>query len=99
MIRYRLSEEDAARYGLPPAEWLEYDERRIRLSEIRALKAATGAAPEDILRRGDEESIAAVVWLMLRRRGIDVPFAELDFDISGLETESVAGKAPAALIT
>lgn len=95
MIRFRLSEEDRARLGAP--EVIEFEDRRLMLSEARKLQAASGYHPADFLdalRKSDPNAIAALVWLALHRSGVEVEYDAIDFDLGGFEEmpESDPGK-------
>jgi hypothetical protein len=93
MPRIRLAADDRQRYGLP--EWIEYDQGRPRLSEIRALKAAldmTWTRFEALLGSEDVDEqlagLAALLWLAVRRH-TDVPWDDFDLDLLGADIEAV----------
>lgn len=98
MVTIKLGEADRARLGAP--EVMRHDQNRMRLAEVRALAAGTGFTAEELaagLNAGRLDAVAALVWLCLRRAGVDVPFDELDFEFGDLEmdVEDGQGNPPA----
>lgn len=85
-IRIRLGDADRERLGAP--EWVGYDTARMRLGHVRALKQQANMTPEQLAERLDDdfhEALAALVWLALLESGVEVPFAELDFNFGDLD--------------
>lgn len=88
MIRISFAEADRQAFGIE-AEYLDYDENSLRVSEVRKLQAATGLSVtqwSEGLKSGDTDAVVALVWLALARVGVQVEFAELDFDLAGLKS-------------
>lgn len=88
MIRFKLSPEDRERLGAP--EVIAFDETRLMLSEARAVQKASGYHPDDWfdgLKKGAPDAVAAVVWLALRRAGVEITYDDVDFDLGALVYE------------
>lgn len=100
MITIRLGAADREALGAPEA--MTVNPQRFRLAEVRALKRETGHTVESLsqaMQNGDADSkveaTAAMVWLALRRAGVEVAYDDLDFDLAEMELEvEAAGKAP-----
>lgn len=95
-MRIRLADEDRKRFVCP--EWLEWDQR-VDTREAEAVEEQ-GADPLRLLNEltGGNPSIRAIrlmVWLALRRSGVDIPFSECHFDLA-FAVERAEGKAPSA---
>lgn len=90
-LRLRLSDADRDRLGGP--EWVEFDGTRLMVEEARLLRRYTGRSFKELgdalVEGGDEEAIAAMVWLARRRAGVDEKFSGLDFDMEGVEREDI----------
>jgi len=88
VIRIKLGAADRETLGAPDV--MEVDPTRTRLADVRALKSQTGFTVESLgtaLQSRDLDAVAALVWLALRRSGVNVPFDELDFDFGDLDLE------------
>lgn len=107
-MRFRLSVADRARLDAPEFLPIELDTVTVREAiELQALGFPTPAALSRALRAGEEgpnyRAWVVVVWLALRRAGVNCEAATLDFDINHLdllpdeepEPVEVPGKAPA----
>lgn len=100
MITIKLCAADREALGAPEA--MHVDPQRFRLAEVRALKRETGYTVEALsqaLQGGGledkVEATAAMVWLALRRHGVEVAYEDLDFDLAEMALEvEAAGKAP-----
>lgn len=105
MITIKLGAADREALGAPEA--MQIDPTRFRLAEVRALKRETGHTVESLsqaLQGGDVEgkveATAAMVWLALRRAGVQVAYDDLDFDLAEMDLEvENAGKAPTSTST
>lgn len=62
----------------------------------RAWRQALVGKSADGPRRPDWGAELMAVWLLLRRAGIDVPMAELDYDADGMSWDLVLDLPPAA---
>lgn len=96
-MRFRLTDEDREQLKCP--EWIEFDEKKLRVKEIRSIQEITGIEQDQWgaeLERGHLDLMVTFVWLALRRSGVEVPFEDVDFDIAGMQMEGVTdqGKAP-----
>lgn len=88
MIRIRLGAEDREALGAP--EVLDIDPRLLRLKEIRAIQREAGFTVEQLaaaLKNKELDAIAAMVWIGLRRAGVEVTFEDLDFSFADLDME------------
>jgi hypothetical protein len=85
------------RYGV--GEWLEYDTSKLAAREMATIQLESRArlggegyntpgAWLAALRRNEPEAMIALVWTALRRNGVDVAYADVDFEILGLRFES-----------
>lgn len=83
--RYSLSESDRARLGCP--EWLEVDLEDLPIGDCIDLES-TGGDWSSVI-DGGAKGVKGRVWLALRRAGVDVPYSELTFNITGLRVERV----------
>lgn len=93
-----LTDKDRERLGVPGP--LEVDLAELMQDEAEILDEH-GIDPdgwEEFLRSDALRRWRAIVWLALRRNGIQVPYGELNFDRRGMRFESAPepGKAPAA---
>lgn len=91
-MRISLSEEDRERFGCP--EWLVLPDG-FTLSALDAEALEVAGADWTLYGSQKVGGVRALVWLGLRRAGIDVPYADLDFNISRIRYEA-PGKAPSA---
>lgn len=83
MLHIRLSESDRERLGAP--EVLEWDESRMMAREAAQLFKVAGMTVKqlrDRLKERDPEADIALVWLALRRAGVEIRYSTLDFDLS-----------------
>ena len=77
-----MADEDRARLGAPDP--LVYDRGRFLVSEATALYKVAGMTRKDMHEaydNGNPEGRKAIMWLALRRAGVDVRYTELDFDL------------------
>jgi hypothetical protein len=82
-----LAPSDREKFGAP--ERIEFEYNQIGLRTIAALKSEVGHTLETLAsaiddKGGNEEALAAVVWMVLRSAGIRVPWAEFDVVPKGL---------------
>ena len=95
-MKISLSAADQKRLGC--AEWLEWNEE-LSTVEAEAIEEA-GASPYDMgsltTANPTTKALRLMVWLSLRRSGVDVELAGFDFNLFGLRFDRAPGKAPRA---
>lgn len=80
-MRVRLPESDRVRLGAP--EVMDVDLTRISLSEALAIESATGLTPLGVLAGASAmhpRAWLAIVWLGLKRAGVQIGIGEIDLD-------------------
>lgn len=71
-------------------EVYEFDTNRILNTEAIALQKVTGMTVAEwgkACDAGDAYALTAMVWLVWRRNGRDVPFDDVEFDLNSLEAK------------
>lgn len=91
-MRFSLSEEDRARLGAP--EVIEYDQLGLSTQDAEALESA--GVDWTIWGGTTVGAIRAAVWLAMRKSGVAVDLAEVQFNIRQVSVVEAQGKAPSA---
>lgn len=91
-MEIRLADADRERLGCP--EWLTVDIESLSIEDAEALEAAGG--DWTIYFNSGARSVRNRVWLGLHKAGVTVTFAELTFDLGGMQVKAEPGKAPSA---
>lgn len=92
-VRYRLSDEDRAKFGGP--EWVTFDRReifRLPASELMTLENSIGLTIGEFLTasmRGSTLGTKATLFIARQRAGLKESFSEFDPHIFECDTETV----------
>lgn len=100
MLRIKLADKDRADLGVP--EWVDFDGSVLRLKEVASLAQIPLKASEFEAFNNSEDpdeklaGLGALIWLAVRRAGVEVSWADFDVDMVAVETELVADPNPSA---
>lgn len=94
-----LSLDPAARERYGVSEWIPYDVRKLSAREMATIQVesrkilgdagySTPGAWIEGIRRNEPVAVIGLVWSTLRRAGVEVAYADVDFDILALNTRS-----------
>lgn len=75
----------------------DYDSTKMLNTEAIALQKVTGMKIPQwtaALQEGDAFALTALVWLLWRRNGREVPFDEVEFDIGSMDLEADEEEVP-----
>jgi hypothetical protein len=85
-LKFRLSEEDTTRLGLP--EVLDFDWSKLTVAEAREVKQVCGVnavALPGLWATMDLDAVLAVVWLAAKRAGVDLDWTSLELNLYGFK--------------
>lgn len=66
----------------------EFEAGKFYFKELRAIQKVTGLTMNEFfqgLDKGNVEALGALIWIMKKRAGEDVKYADLDFDMGSME--------------
>lgn len=101
-IKFRLPEDVREKYALP--EWVDYDPNSLMMSEAIHLEDTLGIDPTELGerlsppegKRRDMRAWKYVIWLAVKRAGVDVAYDDFDLNLLALRVTSDEAEAEAA---